>query len=211
MFNYPDKTNVNKQITLKELFKTFKYDKELKLNASSIDSICLSNVLSKKTTNLNESENVKEIYIIDIVLKENIVPTKFITAFNKNIALQTLFRTYFKDNVKYITSIKTFEDEKINILQNFESDWIQKLNNNFPNTTKLENVFKEIIKKVSGCKFKENETLNEFSHRFNQIKKLKSEILKLTKQVNAEKQPNLKMELNDNLKQLKKELLKKED
>ena len=211
MFNYPDKTKVNKQFTLKELFKLLNCDKDLKLNASSIDSICLSNVLSKSTTNLNESENVKEIYIIDVFLKENIVPNKFIDRFNKNINFQTLFRIHFKENTKYIMSLKTFTDDKANILLTFESDWQKVTEKKFPSTLKLVNVFKEMLKYVSGYEIKDEESFEGYVQRFNQIKKLKSEIVKLTKQVNAEKQPNFKMELNDKLKQLKKELQKMED
>ena len=211
MFIYPDKTNVNKQITLKELFKTFKYDKELKLNASSIDSICLSNVLSKNTTNLNESENVKEIYIIDIFLKENIVPSKFIDNFNKSIKFQTLFRIHFKENVKHIISIKTFTEDKTNVLLTQETKWTKQSSKVFPKTTKLINVFKEMLRFVSGCEMNNEESFEDFVQRFNQIKKLKFEIAKLTKQVNVEKQPNIKMALNDKLKQLKKELLKVEE
>ena len=206
MFNYPDKTKVNKQFTLKELFKLINCDKELTLNASSIDSICLSNVLSKSTTNINESENVKEIYIIDVFLKENIVPNKFIDRFNKNINFQTLFRIHFKENTKYIMSLKTFTDDKANILLTFESDWQKVTEKQFPSTLKLVNVFKEMLKYVSGYEIKDEESFEEYVQRFNQIKKLKSEIAKLTKQVNAEKQPNLKMELNDRLKQVKKQL-----
>ena len=206
MFNYPDKTKVNKQFTLKELFKLINCDKELKLNASSIDSICLSNVLSKSTTNLNESENVKEIYIIDVFLKENIVPNKFIDRFNKNINFQTLFRIHFKENTKHIISLKTFTDDKANFLLTFESDWQKVTEKKFPSTLKLVNVFKEMLKYVSGYEIKDEESFEEYVQRFNQIKKLKSEIGKLTKQVNAEKQPNLKMELNDRLKQMKKQL-----
>lgn len=206
MFNYPDKTKINKQFTLKELFKLINCDKELKLNASSIDSICLSNVLSKSTTNLNESENVKEIYIIDVFIKENIVPNKFIDRFNKNINFQTLFRIRFKENTKYIMSLKTFTDDKANILLTFESDWQKVTEKKFPSTLKLVNVFKEMLKYVSGCEIKDEESFEKYAQRFNQIKKLKSEIAKLTKQVNAEKQPNLRMELNDKLKQIKKEL-----
>lgn len=206
MFNYPDKTKVNKQFTLKELFKLLNCDKDLKLNASSIESICLSNVLSKNTTNLNESENVKEIYIIDIFLKENIVPNKFIDRFNKNINFQTLFRIHCKENTKYIMSIKTFTDDKANILLTFESDWQKVVEKKFSSTLKLVNVFKEMLKCVSGYEIKDDESFDGYVQRFNQIKKLKSEIVKLTKQVNAEKQPNLKMELNDRLKQMKKQL-----
>ena len=44
-----------------------------------------------------------------------------------------------------------------------------------------------------------------------EIKKQKNEIEKQTKIMNAEKQPNIKMKLNDEIKQMKKELQELEE
>lgn len=197
---------MNYQFKMLDLLRTLKADKAIKTDASNVVEAKLSNSLSYVKTNLEASEMVKEIYVIDIVLNSSKVPNLFIETFNKRIEFQTLFRLHYKDEVKYITSIKTFSEEKMKVLKIFESEWKKQEKFAFPITTKLEIVFKEMLKYVAGYSFKPEETFQEFVQRLDYIKKLKAEIEKLTKTMNAEKQPNLRMAMNDKLKQIKKEL-----
>ena len=206
MFNYSDKTKINKEFTIKELFKAYNFNKELKANAISIDTICLTNVLSKYTTGLIEGENVKEIYVIDIKLNTNQVPTLFVDAFNKYIEFQTLFRVHYKDECKYISSIKTFDDDKMKVLKIFESNWQKVEIKDLPITTKLDTLFKNMIQYITSYSFRQDESFEQYIARLDAIKKLKLDIEKQTKIMNAEKQPNLRMILNDKIKLMKKEL-----
>lgn len=211
MFNYSEKTKVDIKFKMLDLFKTIKADKSVKTDAGNIVSVILSNTLSPEKTNLEASENVKEIYVIDIILNSKRVPEIFVDAFNKFIEFQTLFRLHFQNEIKYIVSIKTFNDEKMKILKTFESDWKKEEKIDFPFTTKLENVFKEMLKYVVGYAFRQDESFENYVKRLDEIKKLKSEIDKQTRLMTAEKQPNIKMAMNDKIKKLKKELQMLED
>ena len=211
MFNYNQKTEVNIPFKMLDLFRTLKADKTIKADACNVVEARLSNTVSPAKTNLEASETVKEIYVIDIVLNSSKVPNLFIDAFNRYIEFQTLFRLHYKDEVKYITSIKTFSEEKMKVLKIFESEWKKQEKIAFPITTKLEIVFKEMLKYVVGYSFKTEESFQEFVQRLDCIKKLKAEIEKLTKTMNNEKQPNLRMALNDKIKNLKQLLMKEEN
>lgn len=206
MFNYSEKTKVDIKFKMLDLFKTIKADKGVKTDAGNIVSVILSNTLSPEKTNLEASENVKEIYVIDIILNSKRVPEIFVNAFNRFIEFQTLFRLHFQDEIKYIGSIKTFSDEKMKILKTFEIDWKMEEKFDFPFTTKLENVFKEMLKYVVGYAFRQSESFENYTKRFDEIKKLKSEIDKQTRLMTAEKQPNIKMALNDKIKEMKRNL-----
>lgn len=206
MFNYSEKTKVDIKFKMLDLFKTIKADKSVKTDAGNIVSVILSNTLSPEKTNLEASENVKEIYVIDIILNSKRVPEIFVNAFNRFIEFQTLFRLHFQDEIKYIGSIKTFSDEKMKILKTFESDWKKEEKFDFPFTTKLENVFKEMLKYVVGYAFRQDESFENYVKRLDEIKKLKSEIDKQTRLMTAEKQPNIKMALNDKIKEMKRNL-----
>ena len=203
MFNYSEKTKVDIKFKMLDLFKTIKADKSVKTDAGNIVSVILSNTLSPEKTNLEASENVKEIYVIDIILNSKRVPEIFVDAFNKFIEFQTLFRLHFQDEIKYLVSIKTFSDEKMKILKTFESDWKKEEKSEFPFTTKLENVFKEMLKYVVGYAFRQDESFENYVKRLDEIKKLKSEIDKQTRLMTAEKQPNIKMALNDKIREMK--------
>ena len=206
MFNYSEKTKVDIKFKMLDLFKTIKADKSVKADASNVVSVVLSNTLSPERANLEASENVKEIYVIDIFLNSKKVPEIFLDCFNKFIEFQTLFRLHYQNEIKYLVSIKTFNNEKMKILKTFESDWKKEEKFSFPLTTKLENVFKEMLKYVVGYSFRQDESFENYTKRLDEIKKLKSEIDKQTRLMAAEKQPNIKMALNDKIKEMKRNL-----
>ncbi len=206
MFNYGEKTQTNITFKMLELLRTIKADKETKADAGNVLSVTLSNALSPERTNLEPSENVKEIYIMDVVLKSANVPAKFIETLNKYINFQILFRLHYANKVKYITSLKVFSEDKTKVLITFECDWQEESKQDMPITTKLENVFKAMVAEISGYKFRQNESFEEYTNRLAEIKKLNSEIDKQTRIMNAEKQPNIKMALNDKVKEIKKKL-----
>lgn len=211
MFNYSEKTQANISFKMLELFRTIKADKETKASAKNVLSVKLSNTLSPERTNLEASDNVKEIYIMDIELNSKEVPTKFLEALNKFINFQILFRLHYKQEIKYMTSLKVFADDKVKILKTFESDWQAELKKEMPLTTKLENVFKSMVAAISHYEFRQDESFEEYANRLAEIKKLNSEIDKQIRMMNSEKQPNIKMALNDKVKEMKREFQRLEE
>lgn len=206
MFRFSEKTQVNVQFKMLELFRTIKADKVVKADAGNVTKVTLSNVLSPDRTNMESSDNVKEIYVFDIELNSNKVPEKFIEALNKSINFQTLLTLKYNDKVKYIIAVKIIDDEKIKILKTFESDWQEETLDEMPSSVKLENIYKQMIAKLTLYPFKTSEDFKQYVDRMSAIKKQKSEIERQLKIMNAEKQPNIKMKLNDEIKQMKKEL-----
>lgn len=207
MFIYNEKVLVNRPFKLNELLKLVKANKDIKTDASVIAGINLSHVLSPATTNLEISKNVKEIYIITIDLKEKQIPNAFLDLFDKQIMFQTLFKICYNNSVVYRASLKEFnDDETMKILKTFQTDWQDELKQEFPTTSKLENVYKAIISNITSCGFKQDEEFSDYVLRLDKIRKQKAEIDKLTRMMLAEKQPNIKMEMNDKIKKLKTEL-----
>lgn len=206
MFRFNEKTQVNMQFKMLELFRTIKADKVVKADAGNVTKVTLTNVLSPDRTNMESSDNVKEIYVFDIELNSNKVPEKFIEALNKSINFQTLLTLKYNDRVKYIIAVKIIDDEKIKILKTFESDWQEETLDDMPSSVKLENIYKQMITKLTLYPFRTSEDFKQYVDRMSAIKKQKSEIERQTKIMNTEKQPNIKMKLNDEIKQMKKEL-----
>ena len=211
MFKKKKKTQVNIQFKMLELFRTIKADKVVKEDAGNVTKVTLSNVLSPDRTNMESSDNVKEIYVFDTELNSNKIPEKFIEALNKSINFQTLLTLRYNDKVKYIIAVKIIDDEKIKILKTFESDWQEETLDEMPSSVKLENIYKQMIAKLTLYPFKIDEDFKLYVDRMNLIKKQKSEIERQTKIMNTEKQPNIKMKLNDEIKQMKKELQELEE
>ena len=210
MFNYGERTAVDVSFKLKELLQTLKANKQIKDDAKVIEEVKLSHTLSEETTGLVPSLNVQEIYIIDLVLNSKNVPNQVISAFNGYIEFQTLFRVHFKDEVNYLVSLKEFNEEKMKIVASYESGWKAPTKFELPITTKLNKIFNAIVAQVVGVEFRDNETFLAYSERQIKIAKQYREIEKLTKTMNNEKQPNIRMAMNDKVKSMKKELLKLE-
>ncbi len=206
MFVLSEKTQVNMTFKMLELFKTIKADKKVKTNAENVLTVTLSNVLSTERLGLEESDNVKEIYFIGIELNSNTVPALFLEQFNSSVNFQILFTLRWKDKVKYLLPIKVWKEEKLKTLKTFESDWLTENLVELPYTSKLENVFKEMIAVITTYKFRLDEGFEDYIKRLELIKKQQAEIEKQTRIMNNERQPNIKMALNDKIKALKKEL-----
>ena len=62
---------------------------------------------------------------------------------------------------------------------------------------------------ITHYHFRQDEEFEDYISRLESIKKQKLEIEKLTKTMNAEKQPNLRMAMNDKIKQMKNIVLNK--
>ena len=206
MFNFSNKTQTDITFKMSDLLKQLKADKQVKADASKVAEVKLTNILSPERTFMEASDQVKEIYVIELSLTSKSVPTMFIDSFNKYIEFQTLFKLIYKNEIQYISSIKQFADEKMKVLKIFESDWQNDTMQELPITNKLENVFKTIISNITGVSFKKDETYSNYISRIEAIKKLKSEIEKQTKTMNNEKQPNIKMAMDDKIKEMRKQL-----
>ncbi len=206
MFNYNEQTFVNLKFKMLDLFRTIKADKEIKTSAKNVIDVTLSNTLSQDRTTLDASVNVKEIYIMDIHLNTSEVPTKFLEALNKFINFQILFRLHFNYEIKYVIALKVLQEEKIKVLKTFESDWKKVAKQDMPITSKLENVYKLMVTNVAGYSFRQEETFEQYADRMSVIKNQKAYIEKLIKMRDAERQPNKKIELNDRVRQMKKDL-----
>lgn len=211
MFNYNEQTIVNLKFKMLDLYRTIKADKEIKTSAKNVIDVTLSNTLSPERTKLDASDNVKEIYVMDIYLNTSEIPTKFIEALNKFINFQILFRLHYNYKIKYVILLKVFQEEKIKVLKTFESDWKKAAKQDMLITTKLENVYKLMVTNVAGYSFRQEETFEQYADRMTAIKKQKADIEKLIKMRDAERQPNKKIELNDKVRQMKKDLQKMEN
>lgn len=206
MFNYSEQTFVNLKFKMLDLFRTIKADKEIKTSAKNVIDVMLSNTLSPERTKLDASDNVKEIYVMDMHLNTSEVPINFIEALNKFINFQILFRLHFNYEIKYVISLKVFQEEKIKVLKTFESEWQEPFKQELPLTTKLEKVYKLMVTNVAGYSFRQEEIFEQYADRMTAIKKQNTEIEKLLKMRDAERQPNKKIELNDKVRQMKKDL-----
>ena len=206
MFNYSENTRRNKELKIKELLKLIDADKNIQKEAAQIEKMILSHVLSADTMNMRASENVKEIYIIDVLLKERFIPLEFIKEVDKEINFQTIFRFKCNKDTLFVLSSKIMEEGKVKMLSTFKTEWMAVEKRDFNFTSNLENIYKQFLEVISSVKFLPNEDLADFDKRVIKIKTLQAEIAKHKRIMISEKQPNIKMAINDKIKKYQKQL-----
>lgn len=208
MFDLSSKTKVNRKFRLAELYKMMGADKDIKADAKNIVSVILTNVLSGDTMNLSSDGKVKEVYIFDIELNSKTLPTLFISSLDKAINLHTVFILKCNDEQMLYGCYKERTDKGVKLGKYYGTDWSKdKTPISLPlNVNTIDDIYTAIIDELIPITANQGEETSAFVARFDRINKLKAEIARLQKQVDNERQPKKRFELNDELKKLKKEL-----
>ena len=126
MFNFSSKTEINKKFKLIDIFKQIKASKEAKRDAMIIESIFLKNLISPKTLNCLECDEIKELYIFEINVSQKHIPELFIKEFDNSFKGQTLFLI---KNDGYTYALLAFKKGKLRN-KYYSTNWDNKDNYN---------------------------------------------------------------------------------
>lgn len=208
MFVFSSKTQVNKKFRFQELFKLMSADKAVRADAKTVLSVTLANVLSSDTLNLPANGKVKEIYVFDIELSSKTIPALFISVLDKVINLHTIFVLHHDRKEMLYGAYKERTEKGVKIAKYYGTDWKDQSEQiTVPlDVTSLDEIYKAMIGMLIPLDAVDEEDTNDFVARYEQVTKLKKEIDKLQSRVDAEKQSKKRFELNEQLKQMKKEL-----
>ena len=195
MFELPKSCYVNKFIPKKVFYDKVGVSSNVKDEfISLVDRITWLYKLSEDTLGITKTEEIEEIQIFQIDVKEKKVPTNVIKTITKGVKYKVLFVIKYQDD--YCYSIKV-EDS-------YNSEWNDVIEFNF-NAINLRTVYENIVKKI----IKEETNEKSFSKIIedNDYKKeLENKINKLKQKIKSEKQFNRKVELNTELNFLIKEM-----
>ncbi len=207
MFELSTKTQVDKHFKMPELYKLIGASKEVKADAANINSVTLTNVLNRDTMNLPSVSSVKEIYIFEIELSEKTIPVLFISALDKAINFHTVFILRHNAETMLYGTYKEYGEKNIKVGKYYSTEWVVERLIKLPlNVSSLDDIYTAIIDELISITARPQESTQAFVVRYDEILRLQKEIAKLQKLVDNEKQPKKRFELNDKLKQLKKEL-----
>ena len=198
MFNFSSKTEINKKFKLTDIFKQINASKEAKKDAMIIDSIFLKNLISPKTLNCSECEEIKELYIFEINVSQRNIPEVFIKEFDNSFKGQTLFLI---KNDGYTYALLAFKKGKLKN-KYYSSNWDNKENFRIPLIPNVRELYKFIISKFLPYSYFEKETIEEYILRIEEIKKLENKISKVKTKRDNEVQSKIRFELNNEYKEL---------
>lgn len=205
-FELPKSTIVNRFIP-KNSFDDYTNSSQKKKFADTIDKITWLNKLSKETINL-DGIDVREIQIFEIKLKTKEKIQPLLNIIDKAIPYHIIFIVSFGADTYLSTSKKHnhINNENNSVIDwNFASNWQNKSEKKTSLNLResIDFVFTDFCSQISGFKSK---SLKEIIEKDCSKIKLKKEIELLELKIRKEKQFNLKVEMNIQLKTKKIEL-----
>lgn len=205
MFSFSSKTQVNKEIKLRDALHQMNADRDARAEALNINSLTLTNIINANTINCEPDDKYKEIYLFLIDVKEPIVPQLFITMLDKIVKFQTFFIIKCGEEIATAMAFKTI-GVKVSCgkyeLKDFKVDTMVEI----PSFHNVPEAYKYLMSYQFQVARRRAETPDEFMTRINQIHKLQFQIERTTQAISHESQPKKKYKYNLNLNEYKREL-----
>ena len=200
MYGLPQTTEIKKQLPKTRIFAKFNMPTSQREHFDAdISRIDIEVGVSKATVPaLAEGEEVKEFYVLGIHLKRKEYDPKNILMLTKFLPHKMVFALHYEDEIQfaiYHTKLIT-------------SDWKLSDEVTLPLTgLNLDAVWENIVKSIGHIEVKEGNTLTEQIKVEDVRAKLKTQIASLMQKLNKEKQFNRQIEINSEIKSLRKLLV----
>lgn len=151
--------------------------------------------ISEDTINVSKTEEIEEIEVFELELKENYNCKNIIRVITKNIPYPILFYIIYENDFQY--AIKYNEEI-------YFSEWNDKISFDFRGLN-IEVIYGNIVKTITNIDNKVKDLENEIQRK-NNIVRLENEIVKLESKIRSEKQFNIKVQYNEQISKIKKEI-----
>ena len=195
MIKLPKKCEVNKFLPKKTFYEKIGISSGIKNDFTNlVEKITWLYKLSPDTIGISKTEEVEEIQIFQIDVKDRKIPINIIKFITKVIPYKILFIVKYKKDYCYAVKVDNV----------YYSDWNDNIKFEF-NAINLEVLYENIVKSI----IKENNNLKDFNkiiENENRKIELNRQINILKNKIQKEKQFNRKVELNIELNKLEKEM-----
>ena len=151
--------------------------------------------ISEDTINISQTEDIEEIEVFELELKEKYNCKNIIRIITKNIPYPILFYIKYESDFQYAIR---YNDEI------FFSEWNDNISFTFSGLN-IEMIYDNIVKTITNIDNKVKDLESEIQRK-NNIIRLENEINKLESKIRSEKQFNIKVQYNEQISKLKKEI-----
>lgn len=213
MLELPKTTEFNRKIPKKKFYENLTITPALRNSIKDgIKAIYWRNKIDSTTTNLAKGTVVTEIEVFEIKLNSSEIDENVLKQIDKEIPYHILYIISYENNAQVWIGYKEVSQKGSNAFKvngYYHTDWLAldeidiKLDG-----LSVDEVYENFIRQIAGEQIQNNngETLEESIERAEKIKELKKQIDKLQIKIRKEKQFNRQVELNTELKKIKKEL-----
>ena len=200
MYGLPQSTEIKKQLPKKAIYAKFNMPTSQREHFDAdIARIDIEIGVSKTTVPaLAEGEEIKEFYVLGIQLKRKEYDPKNILMLTKLLPHKMIFALHYGEEIQFviyhtklISSAWQSIKEATLLLSGLD----------------LDSVWENIVTHIGQIKISEGNTLAEQIKVEEMRTKMKAQIASLTQRLNKEKQFNRQMEINAEIKSLRKQLI----
>ena len=191
MLDIPKKCYVNKFLPKKLFYEKIAISPSVKEEfTNQVDRITWLYKISPDTIGISKTDNVEEIEVFQLDLKEKMIPKNVIKVITKGIPYKILFVIKFNDDFCYSVKVDDI----------FTTEWNDNINFVF-NAINLEIVYENIVKSILKEE-SNNKKIDEIIDNRAYKADLEKRINQLKQKIKNEKQFNKKVELNKQLNEL---------
>ena len=216
MLGLPKSTEFNRFIPKQKFYKdlythTSIPSKTKNYFVKQIKSITWENKIDPTTMNISKGSFVEEIEVFRVELYDYEIDDSVLYIIDENIPYHILFVFEYNNKRKYSLSYKEIsrESETINIHKIFQSDWISEEEDLLKfSGISLDNMYENLLNRISDNELDKfsGDTLKERVLNNIEYEKIQKQVNNLSKKMRNEKQFNRQVELNSELKELKKKI-----
>ncbi len=199
MLGLPRSTEVNRRVAKEKLYANATLTPQSRdMIKDQIEAVIWRNKLSDSAVGISTGEGIKEIQVFEIQLRQRELDKRVLSAIAKAIPYKILFILIFNNEAQaWIEASGTFYNTDWQSLDGFTLKF-EGLN--------LDAVYENLARQIAGGRFGTIGDITEAVDRDKQRQKLERDIAALEKKLMREKQFNKQVELNGELKRLRKEM-----
>ena len=213
MLGLPKSTEFNKRIPKQKFYDNLNVSPALKRSfIDQIKVIYWVNKIATATLNLAEGKNVTEIEVFEVRLNVPTLDEAVLKQIDREIPYHILFILEYEGKYKAVIGYKEESggNTAFKVNRYYSTEWMDE--DALPlklEGLSVDSVYENFVRQIAGdalAATTSGETLKEAVDRDEKRQALQTQIAKLQKKIKSEKQLNKQMELNAQLKKLKKEL-----
>lgn len=210
MLGLPKSTEFNKRIPKQKFYENMNISSALKKTfIEQIKSIYWINKIAPSTISIESGSEVTEIEVFEIKLNSNVIDEQLLKQIDKVIPYHILYLLEFQDKYQVWICYKEITNKSNKVNNYYHTEWlnIEEVNLKIDGLN-MDSVYENFVRQIAGDILNQNnqETLSESIDRSENIKQLEKQIEALQVKIRKEKQLNRQMEMNAELKRLRKEL-----
>lgn len=213
MLGLPKSTEFNRRIPKQKFYENLKVSPTLKrFFIEQIKAIYWRNKIATTTMNLASGETVTEIEIFEVKLNESKLDESVLRQIDKEIPYHIIFLLEYDGKYQAWTAYKAAAGSGNNAFKvgtYYHTNWLEETALPLKiDGLSVDKVYENYVRQIAGgaLQTEKQESLKESVERDNRRQELQKKIAVLQKNIRKERQFNKQMQLNTELKKLKKEL-----